>query len=239
MVSGGDTLYTFYFQALKLNKFDQRNYKLVAFKGFEVPANMNLGFGYLPQTLDALVSSGYRVVIQPAKAVVDKAPTRMFYAKGYRGPKAKTANSEVAIYALNQEFVNWANGQERDFCNEDFGQDPLNVDSLEREAYIRGDKPSIGPLPPQAPLAASPMSTVGDRWNTGTGIYRYSYKFNPELSPVLLAPMEPLNYTDYWNPPIGTMLNPAEKIEIAEIADNAKEEPSWWQLLKDWVKSDF
>lgn len=285
-------MYTFYFQALEQNW----QYKLVALKGPSEPFDLDLGKIYPINRLDYILDLGHRVVIQPKNSTVTDLPNRMFYAKGYRGPKIKTWSEEYAEavkkyfennpgwantpndkiaqnansaawtelgddivptheYAETetcpvtdlplseckdrfpsfhrpedeQDFIDYANGSQPNWCGEDLGQDPLNADSLERESYIRGDaqpliaevaevaqsaKPAIGPLPPQAPLSG------------------YAWALQPSITV-----------------PLGTMLNPAEK-ELMDVTFSEKgflglmsqavpEEPSWWELVKNWIKKDF
>jgi hypothetical protein len=255
-------MYTFYFQEIK-----NQRYKFVAFKGFEVPHNMKLGQSYYPVTADALVASGYRVVIQPRRMTDSDASTQMFYAPGWRNSKiAENAKIDQAfasalawtefgddeVPATKQEFINWANGEvkefAKDFCSEDFGQDPIHVDSIEYKSSV-GDRPGIGPLPPQAPLAHRvECSKCGRSWTGEVGMaYEYQY-WTPEHGEIA-APEKPI-------PPDGSMLIPElaawprkfapevpeieysdSKARLIKIAENAK--PSWRQLFKKWFNPEF
>jgi hypothetical protein len=219
-------MYTFYFQVV-----DQLfKYKFVACKGSKVPEHLKLGSLYSAVTVDAFVSSGYRVVIQPRRMTDSDKLTQMFYAPGWRSSKiAENAKIDQAfasalawtefgddeVPANKQEFINWANGEVKDFCSEDFGQDPIHVDSLERES------PGIGPLPPMASIA--PLAPLTNSVWAWSGTIRF-----PESMGSFA--------TTQTYPPIGTMLNPAEKVVFA---DSAKEKPSWRQLFKKWFNPEF
>jgi hypothetical protein len=265
-------MYTFYFQA-----YPNFNYKLVAYKGPEPPTYPELGYYYLGQTLDGLVDSGYRVVIQPkpADAINEYSPAQMFYAPGWRSSKiakvagfaenAKTERicricsvtgipvSECKVHypdfhaetkdAVYRTFVNWANGDNgdnggvKDFCGEDFGQDPVKADSLEREIAI----PGIGPLPPMAPLA--PIGRVYGMWHSEVSVPAAPTDKEKRAAKDLFesrnGPIESISADDYLAFRESQALKTANSTiaGVAGFAENAK--PSWRQLFKKWFNPEF
>jgi hypothetical protein len=126
-------------------------YKLVAFKGDMQPNVPELGAEYSIDWLQDLVDCGCQVIMIPAfpafsstPGVVDNkgvAPT-MRYAKGYRGPQL---GDKVDYVNLSDYYLGFHSELPRTRCQEDIGT-----------PYPYGKTvvtPSIGPLPPQAPLA--------------------------------------------------------------------------------------
>jgi hypothetical protein len=156
-------------------------YKLVAFKGDMQPNVPELGAEYSIDWLQDLVDCGCQVIMIPAfpafsstPGVVDNksvAPT-MRYAKGYRGPD---------VYA---NFFKLS----RTRCQEDIGT-PYPGQTVVT--------PSIGPLPPQAPLA--PVQEM-DAAPVGTMLNPAETKLDVAvqvLTNAILATSEPENST-WW-----------------------------------------
>jgi hypothetical protein len=232
-------------------------YKLVAFKGDMQPNVPELGAEYSIDWLQDLVNCGCQVIMIPAfsafsstPGVVDNkgvAPT-MRYAKGYRGPQL---GDKVDYANLSDYYLGFHSELPRTRCQEDIGT-----------PYPYGKTvvtPSIGPLPPQAPLA--PVN-----WTPETGCLSQHAEFSCTLlmnhegcheahgrlpqdniyktwSGIPIMSRAPVQEMDAA--PVGTMLNPAEtKLDFAVqvlttaiLAASEPENSTWWTRIKecfDW-----
>jgi hypothetical protein len=189
-----ESVYTFYFKQVAYKV----KYKLVAIKGDTQPIEPELGAEYSIYGLHDLVDCGCQVIMIPAfpacspiSGVVDDkgvAPT-MRYAKGYRGPQL---GDKVDYANLSGYYLGFQPKLPQTHCQEDLAPAEYKIcRATHPECYIctlakghsgqheawgteRIEKlwdnlvPSIGPLPPQAPLApvqemdAAPAGTMLD-----------------------------------------------------------------------------
>jgi hypothetical protein len=169
-------------------------YKLVAFKGDMQPNVPELGAEYSIDWLQDLVNCGCQVIMIPAfsafsstPGVVDNkgvAPT-MRYAKGYRGPQL---GDKVDYANLSDYYLGFRSELPRTRCQEDIGT-PYPGQTVVT--------PSIGPLPPQAPLA--PVQEM-DAAPVGTMLNPAETKLDfavQVLTTAILAASEPENST-WW-----------------------------------------
>ena len=135
-------MYTFYFRTKSVNLAGTVRFKLIALKGLHTPISPSLGENYGEETLRGLVQAGHKVVIEPrvpskaphpelCKGLGDTDIPTMRYAKGYGPPKP----------------TSWS-------------YDTYFPKGLPKQ-WIPEYHPSIGPLPPQAPLA--PESSDADK----------------------------------------------------------------------------
>lgn len=132
-------MYTFYFRVCPTGLSATTRAKLIAVNGIHTPLSPALGEIYDEAMMRNLVRVGHKVVIEPAEPSSapcpsvchgkgDTAVPTMRYAHGYGAPKLRIP-----------EYSDWA-----------------GIEWL-RPVGIKV-APTIGPLPPQAPLAPEPIS---------------------------------------------------------------------------------